>query len=175
MFSQRDVCQTRDTSSHNVAHVNARGCASVSFHFKADVPDPQCCGCWTKETVGSDTNSKMVTNVLTFDSQVWWTWMLYGMFLESSRSPGSSSSTKRKDTRGTFHSRTIPVLEISRACSAREVRKVWAPATTTAIGASALSTSSPILSSRSNGTWYVLLHQILNSSRSSFPLSLNGS
>lgn len=59
--------ETRDSGSRNIAPVKARGCANV---FKADIPDPQCCGCSTKETVFLVANSKSVTNVLNFDTQV---------------------------------------------------------------------------------------------------------
>lgn len=62
--------ETKDSGSRNVAPVKARGCASVSLHSKADIPDPQCCGCSTKETVFLVADSKSVTNVLNYDTQV---------------------------------------------------------------------------------------------------------
>lgn len=62
--------ETRVSGSRNVAPVKARGCANMSLHFKADIPDPQCYVCSTKETVFLVADSKSVTNVWNFYTQV---------------------------------------------------------------------------------------------------------
>lgn len=62
--------ETKDSGSRNVAPGKARGCAIVSLYFKVDIPDPQCCGCSTKETVFLVADSKSVTNVWNFYTQV---------------------------------------------------------------------------------------------------------